>query len=80
MEFNKELDIAIAKIEAIIAEHTAKLNNLETEFADVKLNPYGITSIDFAQRQELLEDKTKMEGCVMGLKLAKETYGSIVNA
>ena len=51
---------------------------MEKDFADVKLNPYGITSIDFQGRQELLEDATKMEGCIMGLQLAKDTYESSV--
>lgn len=74
MDFITEINIAIAKVEATLQEHTAKLEELEKEFADVKLNPYGITTIDFSQRQELLEDKTKMEGVIMGLNLAKETY------
>jgi len=80
MDFITELNIAIAKVEATIQEHASKLDELEKEFSDVKLNPYGITTIDFSQRQELLEDKTKMEGVIMGLNLAKETYESTVSA
>jgi len=49
-----------------------ELQQLESDFANVKLNPYGITSIDFAKRQELSSDSLKMEGCLMGLKLAVE--------
>mgnify|MGYP003654526561 CR=1 FL=1 len=80
MDFITEINIAIAKVEATLTEHSNKLAELEQEFADVKLNPYGITTIDFSQRQELLEDKTKMEGVIMGLNLAKETYESTVSA
>ena len=49
-----------------------ELKKLEDEFADVKLNPYGITSIDFSKRQELTADVLKMEGAMMGLTLALE--------
>ena len=49
-----------------------ELQELEVDFANVKLNPYGITSIDFSKRQELTSDVLKMEGCLMGLKLAIE--------
>jgi len=80
MDFITEINIAITKVEATLQEQTTKLEELEKEFADVKLNPYGITTIDFSQRQELLEDKTKMEGVIMGLNLAKETYESHVIA
>ncbi len=62
----------------VSAEKTAKeeeLKKLEEEFANVKLNPYGITSIDFTKRQELATDILKMEGVVMGLTLAIETFG-----
>ncbi len=62
----------------VSAEKTAKeeeLKKLEEEFANVKLNPYGITSIDFTKRQELATDILKMEGVVMGRTLASETFG-----
>mgnify|MGYP001288399066 CR=1 FL=1 len=74
--FATEIDIAISKVEASLSESNAKLEEMEKDFADVKLNPYGITSIDFQQRQELLEDSTKMEGVIMGLQLAKDTYAA----
>tara|TARA_A100001388_G_C28669129_1_gene450663 strand:- start:381 stop:626 length:246 start_codon:yes stop_codon:yes gene_type:complete len=50
-----------------------KLKTIEESLHDTKLNPYGVTSIDFSERQELLEDILKMEGCVMGIDLALET-------
>jgi hypothetical protein len=80
MDFITELNIAISKVEATLKLQNEKLETLEKEFADIKLNPYGITTIDFSQRQEALEDKTKMEGVIMGLTLAKETYESTVSA
>jgi hypothetical protein len=79
MDFITEINIAITKVEATLKERNEKLESLEKEFADVKLNPYGITTIDFSERQDLLEDKTKMEGVIMGLTLAKETYESTVS-
>ena len=48
----------------------AELAKLEEDFANVKLNPYGITSIDFSKRQELSQDVLKMEGTMMGIQLA----------
>lgn len=56
---------------------STELQKLEEEFANVKLNPYGITSIDFSKRQELSTDVLKMEGVIMGLTLALETYGGV---
>ena len=44
---------------------------LESEFADTKLNPYGITSIDFSKRQELHELLIKLQGGIEALELAK---------
>jgi len=60
---------------------SAELAKIEEEFANVKLNPYGITSIDFSKRQEMSTDVLKMEGTIMGITLALETYDeSITNA
>jgi len=56
------------KIQKTAAE--AELAKLEEDFANVKLNPYGITSIDFSKRQELSQDVLKMEGTMMGIQLA----------
>jgi hypothetical protein len=65
--------VLLDKIIAVEAEHEKsqkELQLLEVDFANVKLNPYGITSIDFSKRQDLSSDILKMEGCLMGLKLA----------
>ncbi len=70
----KKLTAVKIKLTADLEEQNAELKKLEEEFADLKLNPYGITSIDFAKRQELSMDTLKMEGTLMGLDLALETY------
>tara|TARA_B110000503_G_scaffold89598_1_gene135642 strand:- start:14133 stop:14375 length:243 start_codon:yes stop_codon:yes gene_type:complete len=80
MDFITEINIAITKIETQLDQTNQRLAELEKDFTDVKLNPYGITTIDFQERQELLEDSTKMEGVIMGLNLAKDTYESTVAA
>lgn len=74
MDFITNLDAAIEKIQAQRTATQEELARLEKDFSDVKLNPYGITNIDFNKRMELSEDLLKMEGCIMGLNLAKETY------
>lgn len=74
MSFITKLDEAIEKVEAQIGATQTELVELEKELSDQKLNPYGITNIDFSKRLELMEDLKKMEGAVMGLNLAKEAY------
>jgi len=54
-----------------------EIKKMEEDFANVKLNPYGITSIDFSKRQEKTADSLKMEGVIMGLQLAIDTYGEL---
>jgi hypothetical protein len=69
-----KLEAVKAQLQADMTKNNEELAKLEEEFADLKLNPYGITSIDFAKRQELSTDVLKMEGTLMGLDLAIETY------
>ena len=69
-----KLEAVKAHLQADMTKSNEELAKLEEEFADLKLNPYGITSIDFAKRQELSTDVLKMEGTLMGLDLAIETY------
>lgn len=72
------LQVMQQTLENVTAEKATKeedLKKLEEEFANVKLNPYGITSIDFSKRQELATDILKMEGVIMGITLAIETFG-----
>jgi hypothetical protein len=74
MDYKTQLHATIQLVTEQKESITAELAKLEDEFANVKLNPYGITSIDFAKRQEMSTDVLKMEGTLMGLTLALETY------
>jgi hypothetical protein len=74
MDYKTQLQATIQLITEQKESITAELAKLEDDFANVKLNPYGITSIDFAKRQEMSTDALKMEGTLMGLTLALETY------
>lgn len=74
MEYKQSLLDKIAAVEQEKIKIQNQLEDLEKEFNNVKLNPYGITSIDFAKRQELSADLLRMEGSIMGLQLAVETY------
>ncbi len=74
MSYKQTLEQAINNVSAQKAESEKELAKLEEDFANVKLNPYGVTSIDFSKRQELATDVLKMEGVLMGLQLAIETY------
>lgn len=74
MNYKEQLQTTIVKITEQKEGASIELAKLEEEFANVKLNPYGITAIDFAKRQELSTDVLKMEGVLMGLTLALETF------
>ena len=67
-----KLTTTVENVKSQLAENNKELSQLEEDFANVKLNPYGITSIDFSKRQELSQDVLKMEGTIMGLELAME--------
>jgi hypothetical protein len=72
MSLKQTLLDKMAAVESEHAKFQKELQDLEVEFANIKLNPYGITAIDFSKRHELSSDVLKMEGCLMGLKLAVE--------
>ncbi len=74
MSFKETLEQALKNVSAQKEESEKELAKLEEDFANVKLNPYGVTSIDFSKRQELATDVLRMEGVLMGLQLAIETY------
>jgi F0F1-type ATP synthase membrane subunit b/b' len=74
MNFKQRLQAAIASIEQEKGTVEEQLKKLEEDFANIKLNPYGITSIDFTKRQDLTTDLIKMEGTIMGLQLAIEQF------
>lgn len=73
MNYREKLLFSIKQVEQELKDSNESLESLEKELANVKLNPYGITTIDFAKRQELSRDTIKMEGVIMGLTLALET-------
>ncbi len=75
MNYLETLQTTLTRVTEEKTTKEAELVKLEEEFANVKLNPYGITSIDFSRRQDLSTDILKMEGTIMGLQLAIETYG-----
>ena len=76
MSYKETLEQAMKSVAAQKEENEKELAKLEEDFANVKLNPYGVTSIDFSKRQDLSIDLIKMEGVLMGLQLAIETYES----
>jgi hypothetical protein len=79
MNYRERLVLNIKQVEQELANSNEALAALEKELANVKLNPYGITSIDFAKRQDLSKDTIKMEGVIMGLTLALETLEETTN-
>jgi len=78
-EYKEKLNLTLANVTSEKNKAVAELAKLEEDFADVKLNPYGITSIDFSKRQELSQDILKMEGTEMGLQLALEAFEEATN-
>jgi hypothetical protein len=76
MTFKSILEETIKNVSSQKEQNEKELAKMEEDFANLKLNPYGITSIDFSKRQELSTDVLKMEGVLMGLQLAIETYES----
>lgn len=65
------LDELILNFAAQIKQTTDELETLESEMNDVKINPYGITKIDFGKRNDLVEKRTKLIGAVEGLMIYK---------
>ena len=74
MDYKQSLIATMAKVTEEKVKSETELKRLEEEFANVKLNPYGITSIDFSKRQDISQDNLKMEGVLMGLQLALDTW------
>jgi len=74
MSFYDKLAAAKTNVENELASKREELEVLEADLSDQKINPYGITNIDFSKRLEMIEDITKMEGVVMGLQLAQDAF------
>ena len=47
------------------------VNKLEADFADMKLNPYGVTKVEFTQRNQIREQILRLEGAIEALILAQ---------
>ena len=43
----------------------------DTEFADKKLNPYGVTTIEFEKRSQAIKKKSQLEGAIDALLICK---------
>jgi hypothetical protein len=52
MTYKQNIESKIQIITAQKTELDTEIQKLEEEFANVKLNPYGITSIDFSNSRE----------------------------
>lgn len=53
-------------------QHSQKMEEFEKlneELSNPTLNPYGVTKIDFSQREEMRVDLIKLEGAIEGLNL-----------
>lgn len=74
MDFITKLKTNIDNVKTEKEKIDEELKKLEEEFSNLKLNPYGVTSIDFSKRQEMTTDSIKMDGVIMGLTLALETF------
>jgi len=66
------------KVEELIADFNNQLqkanedvNQLEADFANMKLNPYGVTKVEFTKRNEIREQILRIEGAIEGLILAQ---------
>lgn len=80
MDLKQKLQAVINQVEQEKNKLAEELARIEEDFANVKLNPYGITSVDFSKRQEITADMIKMEGTIMGLQLAIEQYEATESA
>jgi hypothetical protein len=52
-------------------ERIGEKEEMEKKFADMQVNPYGVTTIDFEERQKLVEVITKLQGGIEALEIAK---------
>jgi hypothetical protein len=67
------------KVTDLIADFTNQLQiaiedvtKMEEEFQDTKINPYGVTKIDFEKRNVIKEQVLRLEGAVEALTLAAQ--------
>ena len=48
-----------------------EIDNYDKEFSDKKLNPYGVTTIEFEKRSEAFRRKSQLEGAIDALLICK---------
>ena len=48
-----------------------EIESYDTEFADKKLNPYGVTTIEFEKRSQAIKKKSQLEGAIYALLICK---------
>lgn len=66
------VDDLIADFNNQLQQANKDVNELEAQFADMKLNPYGVTKVDFTKRNQIREQIIRLEGAIEGLTLAKQ--------
>ena len=47
------------------------IENYDKEFSDKKLNPYGVTTIEFEKRSDAFKRKSQLEGAIDALLICK---------
>ena len=55
------------------------VKQLEEDFQNTKLNPYGITKFDFTKRNDIKDQILRLEGAIEALVLAKEHCDELKN-
>jgi len=48
-----------------------EIEKYDTEFSDKKLNPYGVTTIEFEKRSEAFRRKSQLEGAIDALLICR---------
>ncbi len=48
-----------------------EIESYDKEFADKKLNPYGVTTIEFEKRSQAIKKKSQLEGAIDALLICK---------
>ena len=52
-------------------EQTKLIEELDEEFSNKKLNPYGVTTVDFQKRSEAYSQRSRLEGAIDALFIVK---------
>ena len=52
-------------------EQSKLIEKLDEEFSNKKLNPYGVTTVDFSKRSEAYSQRSRLEGAIDALFMVK---------